>query len=96
MRSLVLQGPEVVLQTESGLSPSVSRSALARRRAGHALGNQRLSRDEIHARERPPHHIPGVPRKSHPADVGIVAGDQAGQPLETYPQTLGLREASRV
>jgi hypothetical protein len=50
IRNLVIQGLEVVLKAESDLSPSVSRSALARLQAGYALGNKPLSRDEIHAR----------------------------------------------
>ncbi len=50
IRNLVIQGLEVVLKAESDSSPSVSRSALARLRAGYALGGKPLSRDEIHAR----------------------------------------------
>ena len=50
IRNLVIQGLEVVLKEESDSSPSASRSALARLRAGYALGGKPLSRDEIHAR----------------------------------------------
>lgn len=50
MRNLVIQGLEVVLKAESDVSPSDSRSALTRLRAGYALGGKPLSRDEIHAR----------------------------------------------
>lgn len=50
IRNLVIQGLEVVLRAESDSSPGAPRSALARLRAGYALGGKPLSRDEIHAR----------------------------------------------
>ncbi len=50
IRSLVIKGLEGVLRAESRPNPAASRSALARLRAGYALGGEPLSRDESHAR----------------------------------------------
>jgi hypothetical protein len=50
MRGLVIKGLEAVLNEEAATDPAATRSALERLRKGFALGNQPLSRDQIHAR----------------------------------------------
>lgn len=50
MRDLVIRGLESVLKESAADESGADRSALQRLRRGYALGNQPLSRDQIHAR----------------------------------------------
>jgi hypothetical protein len=49
LRDLVIRGLESVLMEPTADEPASARSALQRLRRGYALGNQPLSRDQIHA-----------------------------------------------
>ena len=50
MRELVIRGLEEILHQDGVEAESASQSALARLEQGYALGNQPLTRDEIHGR----------------------------------------------
>ena len=50
MRELVIRGLEEILDQDTASEEVPGRSALARLEQGYALGNQPLTRDEIHAR----------------------------------------------
>lgn len=50
MRELVIRGLEEILHREQEGADAACGSALARLEQGYALGNQPLTRDEIHAR----------------------------------------------
>lgn len=50
MRKLMIQGLEAILDADVPSDPVVSHSALQRLQQGFALGNQPLTRDQIHGR----------------------------------------------
>jgi hypothetical protein len=50
MRKLMIQGLEAILDADAPPDPVASRSALNRLQQGFALGNQPLTRDQVHGR----------------------------------------------